>query len=194
LRPRADGRLPDGYHQACKHLEEAGAELTAAFASGELTAVTFTEEWKEIEVPAEYWEPNSPSDATLANSKIGATSSSPPEWRQYYGRPCFVNEQKFATWLSGGTSPARAAEGPPARRLRDPGQEAEIRSRIQKVHAAAQRLCTKKGGAIELAPLAAALDGTANYKAESIRQILTGTYKPAKARGFAPFEWKRPKR
>ena len=77
---------------------------------------------------------------------------------------------------------------------RDPGQEAEIKSRIQEVHAAAQRLCAKAERAIELEPLAAELDETRNYKAETIRQILNGTYGPAKRRGFGPFEWKGPKR
>jgi hypothetical protein len=92
-------------------------------------------------------------------------------------------------------APAPPAGAPKAKsRSRDLGQEAEIKSRIQQVHAAAQRLCAEKGRAIEFEPLAEALKGTGNYKARTIRQILNGTYKPAKIRGFGPFEWKRPKR
>ena len=92
-------------------------------------------------------------------------------------------------------APAPPAGAPKVKsRSRDLGQEAEIKFRIQQIHAAAHRVCTEKGRAIEFEPLAEEIKGTGNYKARTIRQILNGTYKPAKIRGFGPFEWKRPKR
>ena len=92
-------------------------------------------------------------------------------------------------------APASIAGAPKAKsRSRDPGEEAKIRSRIEKVHAAAQRSCTKKRQAIGLKSLAEELKGTGDYSAGSIRKILNGTYGPAKRRGYGPFEWKRPKR
>jgi hypothetical protein len=72
-------------------------------------------------------------------------------------------------------------------------RDADIRTRIQKVHAAAQRVCTQKDRAIGLKPLAEVIKGTGDYRPDTIRSILNGAYKPARIRGFSRFVWKRSK-
>jgi hypothetical protein len=111
----------------------------------------------------------------------------------------FVHRNAFGEALAR-TIGAPEGEAPDARplgrlpRAKDRKHEAEIRARIQAVHAAARRRCAKKGGPMELAVLAEALKGTAGYRVNTIRAILNGTYRAAKRRGFGPFEWRRPKR
>jgi hypothetical protein len=87
----------------------------------------------------------------------------------------------------------RAALASAGNRSGDPRQDADIKARIQQVHAAAQKVCNQKDRAIGLKTLAEAIKRTGGYGADTIRSILNGTYEPARVRGFRRFVWKRSK-
>ena len=95
--------------------------------------------------------------------------------------------QSGARAAVGNDAPALLATATTAeakRRSQDTNQAALLRSRIESVFAAAKRLCDERKRKVEFSPMAEKLKGTGGYKAPTIRQILNGTYPPAKRRGI----------
>jgi hypothetical protein len=109
LRARADGKLPERYYEASRHLHEVEQPLLAPLVAGELKAIMLDRRGNKLEVPAEYWECDGARVVTLERGELETTSSSRRDWREFNGRPCFLDEQHFAALFSNGTSPAGAA-------------------------------------------------------------------------------------
>jgi len=109
LRARADGKLPERYYEASRHLHEVEPQFLAPLIAGELKAIMLDRHGNELEVPGDYWECDGARVVTLERGELETTSSSRRDWREFNGRPCFLDEQQFAAWLSNGTSPAGAA-------------------------------------------------------------------------------------
>jgi hypothetical protein len=111
LRARADGKLPERYYEASRHLHEVEPQFLAALIAGELKAFVLDGQGNKLEVPADYWECDGARVVTLERGELETTSSSRRDWREFNGRPCFLDEQQYAAWLSNGTSPVGGTGG-----------------------------------------------------------------------------------
>jgi hypothetical protein len=124
----------------------------------------------------------------------------------YDGKELFAGEINFARWLAGVPKhefDLQVAAAPPTdanandrkRRRQLPEEISGLRNRIESVHAAARRLCSRLKTRPENAAMAAEL-AKPQYRLlfaeETIRQILNGTYRPAKKLGFSGLELKKP--
>jgi hypothetical protein len=117
----------------------------------------------------------------------------------YDGKPLFAGEINFARWLAGVPKhQATATDTPDGKRRRIPAEKTlELRNRIEKVHAVARRRFGEQKTRLANAVMAAELakpEHNLGYAEGTIRQILNGTYGPAKKLGIGPFEQKKPNR
>jgi hypothetical protein len=87
LRARADGKLPERYYEASRHLHEVEQPFLAALIAGKLKAIMLDGQGNKLEVPADYWECDGARVVTLERGELETTSSSRRDWRGFNGRP-----------------------------------------------------------------------------------------------------------